>query len=199
MPNQLSALLKQDFRWHVRKKDQINIESKLKVCRFIGEMTKFSMFSKVDTLFCIKQLLFDFSHHHIEMACAVFESCGSFLFRSPDSHRRTKIYLEQMLRKKTMMSLDSRYSTMIENAYYSVSPPDSPQEARKERPPLHQYIRKLLYTDLNKSNTEKILRQIRKLDWDNPDVTSYIVKCLRNVWNLKYFNIRHERLRLNIF
>ena len=70
---------------------------------------------------------------------------------------------------------------------------------RKVRPPLHQYIRKLLYTDLNKSNTEKILRQIRKLDWDNPDVTSYIVKCLRNVWNLKYFNIRHERLRLNIF
>ena len=141
LPIQLAALLKQDFRWHVRKKDQINIESKLKVCRFIGEMTKFSQFSKVDTLFCIKQLLFDFSHHHIEMACAIFESCGSFLFRSPDSHRRTKIYLEQMLRKKTMMSLDSRYTTMIENAYYSVSPPEGTQEARKERPPLHQYIR----------------------------------------------------------
>ena len=141
VPNQLAALLKQDFRWHVRKKDQINIESKLKICRFIGEMTKFSQFSKVDTLFCIKQLLFDFSHHHIEMACAIFESCGSFLFRSPDSHRRTKIYLEQMLRKKTMMSLDSRYTTIIENAYYSVAPPEGTQEARKERPPLHQYIR----------------------------------------------------------
>ena len=191
VPNQLAALLKQDFRWHVRKKDQINIESKLKICRFIGEMTKFSMFSKVDTLFCIKQLLFDFSHHHIEMACAIFESCGSFLFRSPDSHRRTKIYLEQMLRKKTMMSLDSRYSTMVENAYYSVAPPDSPQEARKERPPLHQYIRKLVYTDLSKSNTEKILRQVRKLNWDDPEVTAYIVKCLKNVWNLKYFNIRY--------
>ena len=81
----------QEFRWLVRKKDQINIESKLKVCRFIGEMTKFQVFSKVDTLFCIKQLLFDFSHHHIEMACALFEACGSFLYRSPDSHRRTKV------------------------------------------------------------------------------------------------------------
>ena len=141
VPNQLSALLKQDFRWHVRKKDQINIESKLKVCRFIGEMTKFGVFSKVDTLFCIKQLLFDFSHHHIEMACALFESCGSFLYRSPDSHRRTKIYLEQMLRKKAAMSLDSRYTTMIENAYYSVAPPETSQVDRKERPPMHQYIR----------------------------------------------------------
>ena len=97
------------------------------MCRFIGEMTKFGVFSKVDTLFCIKQLLFDFSHHHIEMACALFESCGSFLYRSPDSHRRTKIYLEQMLRKKAAMSLDSRYTTMIENAYYSVAPPESSQ------------------------------------------------------------------------
>ena len=47
---------------------------------------------------------------------------------------------------------------MIENAYYSVAPPESSQIDKKERPPLHQYIRKLLYTDLNKSNTEKILR-----------------------------------------
>ena len=175
----------------MRKKDQINIESKLKVCRFIGEMTKFQVFSKVDTLFCIKQLLFDFSHHHIEMACALFEACGSFLYRSPDSHRRTKIYMEQMLRKKAAMSLDSRYTTMIENAYYSVAPPESSQIDRKERPPLHQYIRKLLYSDLNKSNTEKILRQVRKMNWDDPNVSNYILKCLKNVWNLKYFNIRY--------
>jgi regulator of nonsense transcripts 2 len=49
----------------VRKKDHINIESKLKISRFLGELVKFKMFLKVDILFCIKQLLFDFSHHHI--------------------------------------------------------------------------------------------------------------------------------------
>ena len=191
IPLQLGALLKQEFRWQVRKKDQINIESKLKVCRFIGELTKFRQFPKADTLFCLKQLIFDFSHHNIEMACALVETCGQFLFRSPDSHRRMKIYLESMLRKKAAMSLDSRYTTMIENAYYMIAPPDSPQETKKERPPLHQYIRKLLYTDLNKTNTEKILRQIRKLDWEDPDVAAYAIKCLKNVWNQKYFNIRY--------
>ena len=191
IPIQLGALLKQEFRWQVRKKDQINIESKLKVCRFIGELTKFKQFPKADTLFCLKQLIFDFSHHNIDMACALVETCGQFLFRSPDSHRRMKIYLESMLRKKAAMSLDSRYTTMIENAYYMVAPPDSPQETKKERPPLHQYIRKLLYTDLNKTNTEKILRQIRKLDWEDPDVAAYAIKCIKNVWNQKYFNIRY--------
>ena len=144
IPTQLAALLKQEFRWQVRKKDQINIESKLKVCRFIGELTKFRQFPKADALFCLKQLIFDFSYHHIEMACSLVESCGQFLYRSPDSHRRTKIYLESMLRKKAAMSLDSRYTTMVENAYYMVAPPDTPQQEKKERPPLHRYLLQLL-------------------------------------------------------
>merc|ERR1719309_1341681 len=171
--------------------DQINIESKIKICRFIGEMVKFKMFGKPDVLFCIKQLLFDFSHHHIEMACTLLETCGQFLYRSPESHRRTKIYLEQMLRKKTAVALDSRYTTMIENAYYLVSPPEHVVEPRKERPVMHQYIRKVIYNDLCKTNTEKILRQMRKLDWENTDVANYVIKCLVNVFNVKYFNIRY--------
>merc|ERR1719319_293304 len=175
IPLQLAALLKQEFRWQVRKKDQLHLESKLKVCRFIGELAKFHMFAEADALFCLKQLIFDFSHHHIEMACALVESCGQFLYRSPDSHRRTKIYLESMLRKKAAMSLDSRYVTMIENAYYMVSPPESAQMERKERPVLHQYIRRLLYTELSKTNTERILRQMRKLDWADPKVNAYAV------------------------
>jgi len=191
VPSQLAGLLKQDFRWQVRKKDQINIESKLKVCRFIGEMVKFRLFPAADVLFCVKQLLFDFSHHHIEMACTFFETCGTFLYRSPDSHRRSKIYLEQMVRKKAALSLDSRYVTMIENAYYLVTPANSTAEARKERPPEHQFLRKLIYGDLNKNNCEKILKQIRKYNWEDPNMAAYIVKCIKNVWNLKYFNIRY--------
>ena len=38
---QLGQYLKQEFRWQLRKKDQMKIESKLKVCRFIGELVKF--------------------------------------------------------------------------------------------------------------------------------------------------------------
>lgn len=71
----------------------MKIESKLKCVRFIGEMVKFKMFLKSEALFCMKMVLFDFSHHHIEMACALMESAGRFLYRSPESHRRTKIYL----------------------------------------------------------------------------------------------------------
>lgn len=46
----LVQLLKQDFRFLVRKKDQINIESKIKTVRFMGELVKFHMVSGLQPL-----------------------------------------------------------------------------------------------------------------------------------------------------
>ena len=60
------------------------------------------------------------------------------------------------MRKKAAMHFDQRYMTMIENAYYYSNPPEVKKEAVKVRPPLHEYIRKLLYKDLNKITTEKV-------------------------------------------
>lgn len=187
---ELCHMLKQDFKYHVRKKDQINIESKIKVARFIGELVKFNLYSKIEALYCIRVLLQEFSHHHIEMTCNLLEVCGRYLFYSPDSHQRTKVYLEQMMRKKSVMVLDSRYVTQIENAYYYVNPPDSVAIAKKERPVMHQFIRKLLFQDLQKNNTDKIVRLVRKLDWNNEEINAYAIKCLSSAHKVKYFNIR---------
>lgn len=189
--NDLCQMLKQDFKYHVRKKDQINIESKIKVVRYIGELVKFKLYSKLEALYCLKVLLHDFTHHHIEMACNLLEICGRYLFCSPDSHQRTKVYLEQMMRKKAVTALDSRYVTIIENAYYFVNPPESTGGiSKKDRPPVHEFIRKLLYQDLSKTNTDKVLRWMRKLDWENDSVSSYAIKCLTAAYNVKYLNIR---------
>uniref|UniRef100_A0A4W3IHW6 Regulator of nonsense transcripts 2 n=1 Tax=Callorhinchus milii TaxID=7868 RepID=A0A4W3IHW6_CALMI len=185
----LCAMLKGDFRFHVRKKDQINIETKNKTVRFIGELTKFKMFMKNDSLHCLKMLLSDFSHHHIEMACTLLETTGRFLFRSPESHLRTSVLLEQMMRKKQAMHLDARYVTMVENAYYYCNPPPVEKTVRKKRPPLQEYIRKLLYKDLSKVTTEKVLRQMRKLAWQDPEVKEYVINCMINIWNVKYNSI----------
>ncbi|KAJ8384332.1 hypothetical protein AAFF_G00205850 [Aldrovandia affinis] len=185
----LCSMLKGDFRFHIRKKDQINIETKNKTVRFIGELAKFKMFSKTDSLHCLKMLLSDFSHHHIEMACTLLETCGRFLFRSPDSHLRTSVLLEQMMRKKQAMHLDARYVTMVENAYYYCNPPPVEKTVRKKRPPLQEYIRKLLYKDLSKVTTEKVLRQMRKLPWQDSEAKNYLICSMVNIWNVKYNSI----------
>jgi len=185
----LVFLLKGDFRFHLRKKHQINLESKVKTVRFIGELTKFKVCPKAETLHCLKMLLEDFTHHNIEMTCHLLETCGRFLYRSPESHPRMKNLLEQMMRKKAVQALDSRLSTMIENAYYYCNPPDRQKVQVKERPPMHEYMRRLLYKDLSKTTTEKVLRQMRKLPWDESGIKNYAVKCLTKIWNVKYSNI----------
>ncbi|XP_059153524.1 regulator of nonsense transcripts 2-like isoform X2 [Physella acuta] len=189
LASDLVQALKSDFKWHVRKKDQINIESKIKIVRFIGELVKFKVCPKIEALQCLKMLMFDFRHHNIEMTCALLETCGRFLYRSPDSHYRTKIYLEVMMRKRSAMKLEPRYESMIENAFYYSNPPEVQAVARKERPPMHEYIRKLLYKDLSKVTVEKVLRQMRKLKWDDPEIAFYATKCLTSVWNIRYNSV----------
>ena len=48
--------------FQVRKKDQINIESKLKTMRFIGELVKFKIFPKTDALHCLKVSLWLYAY-----------------------------------------------------------------------------------------------------------------------------------------
>jgi len=60
------------------------------------------------------------------------------------------------MRKKALMSSESRYYTMIENAYYYSNPPSNTSIVREPRPPKHEYIRKLIYRDLNKVTVERV-------------------------------------------
>lgn len=50
-----------------------------------------------------------------------------------------------------------------------------------------QYIRKLLFTDLDKSSIEHVLRQLRKLPWS--ECESYLLKCFMKVHKGKYGQI----------
>lgn len=183
-------LLKGSFRSHLRKKDQIHTESKVKTVRFIGELTKFKICPKAEALHCLKVLLANFTHHNIDMACNLLETCGRFLYRSPESYPRMFSLLEQLMRKKSVQTFDSRHLTMIENAFYYCNPPERQQIQKVVRPPLHEYIRKILYKDLSKTTTEKVLRQIRKLPWSDEEVKAYATSCLIKVWNVKFNNIR---------
>ena len=83
---------------------------------------------------------------------------------------------------------------MIENAFYVANPPISAGGGKslgRQLTPLQQYIEKLIFSDLTGTNTEKVLKQIRKMHWDDPNETAFIVKTLGSVWNYKYYNIRY--------
>lgn len=94
------------------------------------------------------------------------------------------------MRLKTATALDSRHAAQIENSYYLVKPIASKGVQQKIRPPMHLYIRHLIFEELNKHNVEKIVKYLRRLNWEDPDTVKYVVKCLSKAYNVRYHLIR---------
>ncbi|XP_027185335.1 regulator of nonsense transcripts UPF2 [Coffea eugenioides] len=183
----LLQLLEEEFNFLINKKDQMNIETKIRNIRFIGELCKFKIAPAGLVFSCLKACLDDFSHHNIDVACNLLETCGRFLYRSPETTMRMANMLEILMRLKNVKNLDPRHSTLVENAYYLCKPPERSARVSKVRPPLHQYIRKLLFSDLDKSSIERVLRQLRKLPWSECD--PYLLKCFMKVHKGKFGQI----------
>ncbi|KAI5648769.1 hypothetical protein M9H77_34774 [Catharanthus roseus] len=183
----LLLLLEEEFNFLINKKDQMNIETKIRNIRFIGELCKFKIAPPGFVFSCLKACLDDFSHHNIDVACNLLETCGRFLYRSPETTIRMANMLEILMRLKNVKNLDPRHSTLVENAYYLCKPPERSARIAKVRPPLHQYIRKLLFSDLDKSSIEHVLRQLRKLPWS--ECEPYLLKCFMKVHKGKFGQI----------
>lgn len=80
--------------------------------------------------------------------------------------------------------------SMIENALYYTNPPVATrvtldhmvscdellsQVVRKQRPPLQEFMRKLLYKDLNRANTEKVFYRYLISIYYRPDIGHCII------------------------
>lgn len=187
VPSMLLQLLEEEFNFLINKKDQMNIETKIRNIRFIGELCKFKIAPAGLIFSCLKACLDDFTHHNIDVACNLLETCGRYLYRYPDTNVRMANMLEILMRLKNVKNLDPRHSTLVENAYYLCKPPERSARVSKVRPPLHQYIRKLLFSDLDKSSIEHVLRQLRKLPWS--ECEPYLLKCFLKVHKGKYGQI----------
>lgn len=95
--------------------------------------------------------------------------------------------LEILRRLKNVKNLDAHHTTLVENAYYLCKPPERSSRVSKVRPPLHQYIRRLLFSDLDKTSVQHILLQLLKLPW--AECEQYIVKCFLKVHKGKYSQV----------
>ncbi|XP_065872743.1 regulator of nonsense transcripts UPF2-like isoform X2 [Euphorbia lathyris] len=183
----LLQMLEEEFNFLINKKDQMNIETKIRNIRFIGELCKFKIAPAGLIFSCLKACLDDFTHHNIDVACNLLETCGRFLYRSPETTVRMANMLEILMRLKNVKNLDPRHSTLVENAYYLCKPPERSARVSKVRPPLYQYIRKLLFSDLDKLSIEYVLRQLRKLPWNECD--AYLLKCFMKIHRGKFGQI----------
>ncbi|KAK8159627.1 armadillo-type protein [Phyllosticta citrichinensis] len=157
--------------------------------RYLAELTKFGAVPEHVIFHCLKVSLDDFSRTNIEIMCNLLENCGRYLLRNPETAPRMHSFLETLQRKKTAQHLGQQERMMIENAIYYVNPPERAAIEQKERTPIELFLRKLVCLDLTKRSLDKIVKQIRKLHWEEDEVVGLLHKIFSKPGKIKYSNI----------
>ena len=164
--------LDQEFRSLQRRKEKEFLgQARLGNIRYLAELTKFGVVPEHVIFHCLKVSLDDFSRMNIEIICNLLENCGRYLLRNPETSPRMTSFLETLKRKKSVQHIGQQEKMLIENAVYYVDPPVRAAIQQKERTPMDLFIRKLIYLDMNSRNYTRILKQIRRLHWEEPEVS----------------------------
>jgi regulator of nonsense transcripts 2 len=190
IPKAMVEHLDSEFRSLQRRKDKDFLgQVRLGNVRYLAELTKFGIVPEHVVFHCLKVSLDDFSRINIEIMCHLLENCGRYLFRSAETAPRMASFLETLQRKKTVSHIGQQERMLIENAVYFVDPPQTPAIQQKERTPMDMFVRKLIYTDLTKRNHIKVLKQIRRLHWEEPEVVELLLNVFSKPADVKYANI----------
>lgn len=171
VPKGLVEYLDAEFRSLQRRKEKEFLgQVRLSNIRYLAELTKFGIVPEHVVFHCLKVSLDDFSRINIEILCNLIENCGRYLLRNPETAPRMASFLETLQRKKSVQHIGQPERMLIDNAVYYVDPPERPAIEQKERTPMELFIRKLVYVDMTKRNYSKILKQIRRLHWEEAEV-----------------------------
>lgn len=184
------AYLDEEFRSLQRRKSKDFLgQVRMVNIRYIAELTKFGVVPEHVIFHCLKVSLDDFSRMNLEIISNLLENCGRYLLRNPETSPRMASFLETLQRKKGAQHLGQQERMLIENAMYYVNPPERAAIQQKERTPLDLYVRKLIYLDLTKRSIEKVIKQIRKLHWEEPEVSELLRKIFTKPGKVKFGNV----------
>ncbi|KAF4599781.1 hypothetical protein EYR40_006882 [Pleurotus pulmonarius] len=188
---ELIAVLDEEFRYLQRKKNVVKelSEVRLKNITFLANLTKFGVVPSHLILHIFKVCLDDFSGTNVGNIALLLEGCGRFLLRSDNTRERFSAMLELMKRKQSMQHFDQREQMLLENAYYQCNPPERAPRQEKERTPMESFIRHLIYDVLAKRTIDKVLKLIRKLDWNDAAIRKTLHKVFTKPWKIKFGNI----------
>ncbi|KAG6879667.1 hypothetical protein C0992_013203 [Termitomyces sp. T32_za158] len=187
----LVAILDEEFRYLQRKKNVVKelAEVRLKNITYLSNLTKFRIVPFHLILHIFKVCLDDFSGVNIENIALLLEGCGRFLLRTEETSQRFGTMLELMRRKQSLQHFDQRQLLLLENAYYQCNPPERVPRQKKHRSNMELFIRHLVYDVLSKKTIDKVLKLIRKLDWDNDEVRLTLHKVFTKPWKFTYGNV----------
>ena len=113
--------------------------------------------------------------------------------RLPETTTRMTNFLEVMMKLRNARNLDARQSSLVDSAYFATKAGDRAAARRRTRPPMHEYIRHLVYQELpggaaavgpsagggngcGGGAVTKVLKKLRRLPWAAHE--RYLVRTL---------------------
>ncbi|XRB07864.1 regulator of nonsense transcription UPF2 [Pycnococcus provasolii] len=176
----LAAFVEEDLGvLHARKGTlEHHLLPRLRNAKLMGELVKFGIAPAQSAFSSIRILLEDFGGHAVDVTCALLESCGQYLYRTPETHVRMKNSIDVFWRLvcSKAAGLGDRQTALVENAYYGTKAADesfrrivpSTAKRRKPKPTLLLYVRWLFDTQLARpKGVARVVKQLRKLPWDD--------------------------------
>lgn len=189
--SELVSLLEDEFRYLQKKKKVVKemASNRMKNTLYLSALAKFRVVPAHLILHVFKVYLDDLNGVNVDNAAMLLEGCGRFLLRTEETGPRMATMLELMRRKQSMQHFDQRQVLMLENAYYQCNPPERVPRVEKTRSTMEIFIRHLVYDVLAKKTIDKVLKLLRKLDWNDPSIYAALLRVFTKPWKVKYSNV----------
>lgn len=187
----VSTGLEEEFRNLVGKPDadEKNLSTCNKSSNYVGEFIKFGLIPKTTMFDLLALCMKDLSGHRVDLACHLLETCGRYVYLSPSTHIKMSNILETLWRLKSVRNLEARHNALIETAFFAVRlSPGSKAHKKKSRPPLHEYIRHLIYYRLDSTNISWTHSQLLKLHWTD-ELECYVAKKFVKISRARFSTI----------
>jgi regulator of nonsense transcripts 2 len=108
--------LEQQFHGQAKFKKNLNLDSRMKTARYIGELSKFRVAPPIVALRCLQRCIDDFTGSNVDVACCILEVCGRYLYRMKHTSKRLVALMDTMTRlskaKVRKISNRKRFITM---------------------------------------------------------------------------------------
>ena len=96
----------------------------------------------------------------METVCHLFDACGQFMARVPDTAARVGKFVSLMTRMNTVTALEPRLSRMVDGiarlCQQAAGGKTAARGKRKRRSMEKEYLRFLMYSELQKKTVEKV-------------------------------------------
>lgn len=75
------------------RKGQFDMQARLLNARLLGELAKFGLWDTNSIFQCLRHLCESGTSSDVEVAAALVECCGRYLYRHPETHARMEAFL----------------------------------------------------------------------------------------------------------